>query len=125
MDVVGWLQSLGLERYAAAFRENEIDDIVLRTLTTEDLKELGFGPLGHRRKLLDAIATLRTDTSPKSAALDAVPIIDASRKDIAERRQVTVMLSRLIFSKGKTAIDGFSGTMRADRCQGRCRSPRP
>jgi|ERR1700730_15934257 SAM domain (Sterile alpha motif)/Memo-like protein len=59
MDLGGWLRSLGLERYEAAFRENEIDDTVLPNLTAEDLKDLGVGIVGHRRKLLDAIAVLR------------------------------------------------------------------
>ena len=43
MDIGDWLRSLGLERYEAAFRENEIDETVLRRLTAEDLKELGVG----------------------------------------------------------------------------------
>ena len=43
MDIEGWLRSLGLERYEAAFRENEIDDTILPRLTAEDLKELGVG----------------------------------------------------------------------------------
>jgi hypothetical protein len=59
MDIRDWLRSLGLERYEAAFRENEIDDAVLPKLTAEDLKDLGVGLVGHRRKLLDAIALLR------------------------------------------------------------------
>ena len=50
MDIGGWLRSLGLERYEAAFRENEIDDTVLPSLTAEDLKDLGVGIVGHRRK---------------------------------------------------------------------------
>ena len=58
MDIGGWLRSLGLERYEAAFRENEIDDTVLPSLTAEDLKDLGVGIVGHRRKMLDAIAVL-------------------------------------------------------------------
>ena len=61
MDVVVWLRSLGLGQYEAAFRENEIDETVLPSLTAEDLKELGVAVLGHRRKLLDAIAALRGD----------------------------------------------------------------
>jgi hypothetical protein len=61
MDLVGWLRSLGLEQYEAAFRENAIDDTVLPNLTAEDLKDLGVGLVGHRRKLLDAIAALRAD----------------------------------------------------------------
>jgi hypothetical protein len=56
MDVGSWLRGLGLERYEAAFRENEIDETVLPTLTAEDLKDLGIGIVGHRRKLLDTIA---------------------------------------------------------------------
>jgi SAM domain (Sterile alpha motif) len=42
MDIGGWLRSLGLERYEAAFRENEIDEAVLPNLTAEDLKDLGW-----------------------------------------------------------------------------------
>src|SRR6202046_5815973 len=60
MDIVGWLRSFGLGRYEAAFRENEIDETILPGLTAEDLKELGVAALGHRRKLLDAIAALGT-----------------------------------------------------------------
>jgi hypothetical protein len=46
MDLGGWLRSLGLERYEAAFRENEIDDTVLPSLTADDLKDLGVGIVG-------------------------------------------------------------------------------
>ena len=56
MDIVVWLRSLGLGRYEAAFRDNEIDETVLPSLTAEDLKDLGVSVVGHRRKLLDAIA---------------------------------------------------------------------
>jgi hypothetical protein len=48
MDLGEWLRSLGLERYEAAFRENEINERVLPSLTQEDLKEIGVGPVGHR-----------------------------------------------------------------------------
>jgi hypothetical protein len=61
MDIVVWLRSLGLGKYEAVFRENEIDETVLPNLTAEDLKDLGVGIVGHRRKLLDAIAALRGD----------------------------------------------------------------
>ena len=47
MDVVVWLRSLGLGKYEAAFRENDIDETVLPNLTAEDLKELGVGPVGQ------------------------------------------------------------------------------
>ena len=59
MDIVVWLRSLGLGKHEAAFRENEIDETVLPSLTHENLKELGVTALGHRLKLLDAIAALR------------------------------------------------------------------
>ena len=69
MDIASWLRSLGLERYEAAFRENEIDETVLRGLTSEDLKDLGVGAVGHRRKLLDAIAARATpECRSRSAA---------------------------------------------------------
>ena len=63
MDIVVWLRSLGLGKYEAAFRENEIDETVLPSLTHETLKELGVTAVGHRLKLLDAIAALRSDES--------------------------------------------------------------
>jgi hypothetical protein len=59
MDIVVWLRSLGLGKHEAAFRENEIDQTVLPSLTHENLKELGVTAVGHRLKLLDAIAALR------------------------------------------------------------------
>ena len=101
MDVVVWLRSLGLGKYEAAFRENEIDETVLPTLTVEDLKDLGIGILGHRRKILDAIASLRADTKATPAATPSPAAADASPWDTAERRQVTVMFSDLV---GSTAL---------------------
>ena len=56
MDIEAWLRGLGLEQYAPAFRANEIDERVLPSLTVEDLKDLGITLIGHRRRLLDAIA---------------------------------------------------------------------
>ena len=104
MDVVDWLRSLGLERYEAAFRDNEIDERVLPSLTQEDLKEIGVGPVGHRRMLLEAIAALRGDTG-SNAPSAVVPTISSvpsvAPEDRAERRQVTVMFSDLV---GSTAL---------------------
>ena len=101
MDVVVWLRSLGLGKYEAAFRENEIDETVLPGLTAEDLKELGVAALGHRRKLLDAIAALRGGAT-SAPSIDATPAaLSAAPEDRAERRQVTVMFSDLV---GSTAL---------------------
>src|SRR5215469_8222625 len=101
MDVRSWLRGLGLERYEASFRENEIDETVLPTLTADDLKELGVGFVGHRRKLLNAIAVLRADANAKVPFPDTLPTIDRSPKDAAERRHLTVMICDLV---GSTAI---------------------
>ena len=104
MDIVVWLRSLGLGKYEAIFRENDIDKTVLLTLTAEDLKELGVTSFGHRRKLLDAIAALRADTSAQGPSNDlktALAAPSVSPEDRAERRQVTVMFSDLV---GSTAL---------------------
>jgi SAM domain (Sterile alpha motif) len=58
MDIPAWLRGLGLEQYEAAFRENDIDAEILPDLTPEDLAALGVASVGHRRKLLAAIAAL-------------------------------------------------------------------
>src|SRR6266704_2513240 len=100
MDVGSWLRGLGLERYEAAFRENEIDETVLPSLTADDLKDLGVGLVGHRRKLLNAIAALCADANTKVLP-DTPPTIDRSPKDAAERRQLTVMICDLV---GSTAL---------------------
>jgi class 3 adenylate cyclase len=100
MDIGGWLRSLGLEQYEAAFRENEIDDTVLPTLTAEDLKDLGVDIVGHRRKLLNAIALLGAETTTKASPPE-IPTPSKSPQDTAERRQVTVMFSDLV---GSTAL---------------------
>ena len=73
MDVVVWLRSLGLGKYEAAFRENDIDETVLPGLTDETLKELGVASIGHRVKLLDAIAALRNEGSGKAPPLTQRP----------------------------------------------------
>ena len=101
MDLGSWLRSLGLERYEAAFRENEIDEAVLPNLTAEDLKDLGVGAVGHRRKLLDAIAALRAEASAKAPPPDALPVTDRTVKETAERRHLTVMICDLV---GSTAL---------------------
>jgi class 3 adenylate cyclase len=102
MDVGGWLRRLGLEQYEAAFRENEINDTVLPSLTAEDLKDLGVGFVGHRRKLLDAIAALRAEADAPTPLPDAAPARDKATKDTAERRQVTVMFSDLVGSTARS-----------------------
>ena len=95
MNVAAWLQSLGLERYEPLFRDNEIDWEVLPKLTSEDLKEIGVVAIGHRRKLLDAIAAFGAAV-PVAAVTAAAP--DAPAPADAERRQLTVMFCDLVGS---------------------------
>jgi class 3 adenylate cyclase/predicted ATPase len=101
MDVGGWLRSLGLDQYEATFRENAIEAAVLPSLTAADLKELGVGPLGHRRRLLNAIAALHAEASAKTPSADVNSGRSGPLLDTGERRQVTVMFSDLV---GSTAM---------------------
>ena len=104
MDIVVWLRSLGLGKYEEVFRENEIDETVLPSLTEEHLKQLGVTALGHRVKLLDAITALRNEVSgrePPVGATTTSSTPSARPEDRAERRQVTVMFSDLV---GSTAL---------------------
>jgi class 3 adenylate cyclase len=104
MDIVVWLRSLGLGKYEAAFRENDIDETVLPSLTHETLKDLGVTSVGHRLKLLEAIGALRSETSGKTPSVDTATTSSAPSphpEDRAERRQVTVMFSDLV---GSTAL---------------------
>ena len=72
-DVADWLRGLGLGRYVAAFRDNEIDWEALPRLTAEDLSDLGVVLGGHRRRLLDAIAALGDRERPIEATRDPMP----------------------------------------------------
>jgi hypothetical protein len=86
IEITDWLRGLGLEQYAATFRDNDIDDAVLRRLTAEDLRELGVACVGHRRRLLDAIA-----------ALVATPAADTSR---LPAETTTTLLSKVMPNAG-------------------------
>src|SRR5262245_3189966 len=90
MDIAAWLRGLGLEQYEAAFRDNDIDAQVLPRLTAEDLISIGVTSVGHRRRLLDAIAALGTEAPPVAP--------DTPVQADAERRQLTVMFCDLVGS---------------------------
>jgi len=68
VDVGAWLRGLGLSQYEPAFRDNDVDAEVLSELTADDLLSLGIASVGHRRKLLAAIAALRAGPAPSAAA---------------------------------------------------------
>ena len=94
MDVSSWLRSLGLGGYAEAFRANDVDAEALLRLTAEDLIALGVISVGHRRKLLAAIAMLKDGTTPAAAE----SIARAMRPVEPERRQLTVLFCDLFGS---------------------------
>lgn len=104
LDIQAWLMELGLTRYAQAFLENEIDADVLLKLTAEDLNEIGVTAVGHRRKLLAAIAILK-EANPASQILPETAAKGVPRQSVAsaERRQLTVLFCDMV---GSTALSG-------------------
>jgi class 3 adenylate cyclase/tetratricopeptide (TPR) repeat protein len=96
INVADWLCRLGLEQYAPAFAANHIDAEVLPELTADDLLGLGVTSIGHRRKLLAALAALRSEASQVATASTSAAISGE-----AERRQLTVMFCDLV---GSTAL---------------------
>src|SRR5215831_9460877 len=103
MDIAAWLRGLGLEQYTAAFRDNDVDGEVLPELTADDLISIGVTSVGHRRKLLAAIAALGAepghDLAQPAASATSAPVSPPTSD--AERRQLTVMFCDLI---GSTAL---------------------
>jgi hypothetical protein len=97
VDIAAWLHGLELQQYEQAFRDNAIDAAVLHELTADDLKDLGVNLVGHRRRLLAAIAALRGDDGPAPPP----PTGQAAPASAAERRQLTVMFCDLV---GSTAL---------------------
>src|SRR5215469_9696113 len=121
-QIAKWLAKIGLERYTPAFIDNDIDVEVLRYLTDADLERIGVS-LGHRRKLLAAIAELgggaatraqppselnkqepaeRREPTPTPAAMASAPPF-TSAEVVGERRYLTVMFCDLVDSTGISA----------------------
>ncbi len=92
-----WLAEVGLPEYAPRFSDNKIDTTVLHDLTDQDLKDLGV-PLGHRRKILRAIADLRSASS-EAPSTETEP----ARGDSVEKRQLTIMFCDLVDSTALSA----------------------
>ncbi|MGA9320676.1 MAG: AAA family ATPase, partial [Xanthobacteraceae bacterium] len=111
-QIVDWLEKLGMSEYAERFAESDIDTSVLRDLTDQDLKELGVS-LGHRRKMLRAIAELGSALVAPSATphVRPAPILTGAKappipvavESTGERRYLTVMFCDLVGSTGISA----------------------
>ena len=69
MDVVAWLRGLGLEQYAPAFGDNDVDGEVLPALTSDDLISIGVTSVGHRDRKSTRLNSSHEDLSrmPSSA----------------------------------------------------------
>ena len=93
-QIANWLQKLGLGQYAQRFAENDITFDILPDLSDQDFEKIGVASLGHRRQLLRAIVELK-------GAPQLSPVAPVPPRDVAERRQVTVMFSDLV---GSTAL---------------------
>ncbi|MFI5010916.1 MAG: adenylate/guanylate cyclase domain-containing protein [Hyphomicrobiales bacterium] len=108
MDIADWLEAMGLRQYSERFSENDVDLDALCFLTDADLKELGVS-LGHRRKMLAAIAALgNAATAPQSTPAKKTPSPGSGGAAMpehgpAERRQVTVMFCDLVGSTAMSA----------------------
>jgi hypothetical protein len=99
MDIGGWLRGLGLAQYEANFRDNGIDADLLPRLTGDDLKDIGVSALGHRLRLLDAIATLSgAKASTEVPPYQSNPAPPKGPEVSAERRPITVMFCDLVGS---------------------------
>src|SRR5215470_3731067 len=97
-QIADWLEKLGMSEYTQRFADNRIDDVsILRDLTDQDLKDIGV-PLGHRRKMLRAIAEM---VGTASTQIKSAPASEPKPRDDAERRQLTVMFCDLV---GSTAL---------------------
>ena len=100
--IVDWLKQLGMHEYIQHFVENDIDFAILDNLTDQDLEKIGVRSLGHRRKLLHAIADLQgVEKNSPTVAIVAAPTPAPRVADTAERRQVTVVFSDMV---GSTAL---------------------
>src|ERR1700722_9389783 len=105
VDVASWLRELGLERYEATFRQNDVGAELVPNLTADDLRDLGITSVGHRRQLLAAIAALRPEGTLASDPVKFQPRqlgspatnLDSS-ETTAERRPLSVMFCDLIGS---------------------------
>ena len=96
-QIADWLKRLGVEQYVHCFDENDIDFSVLCDLNDQDLEKIGVVSLGHRRKLLRAIANLKnTEKNAPPATSQPVAAPAVQRPDFGERRQVTVIAFAII-----------------------------
>jgi class 3 adenylate cyclase/tetratricopeptide (TPR) repeat protein len=101
VNVAAWLRQLGLEQYEQAFCDNAVDAEVLPKLTADDLKELGVMAVGHRRKLLDAIAGLSSESAEELAS----PPVSSATTDPGHRQAAVLFADLVGYTALSKAID--------------------
>jgi hypothetical protein len=98
-QIADWLKKLGMSEYADRFVENRVDLSVLADLTDQNLEKLGV-LLGDRRKMQRAIRDLSNASIAVTAS--STPVApEPTRRDDAERRQLTVVFTDFV---GSTAL---------------------
>jgi class 3 adenylate cyclase len=101
MDLSHWLREIDMGQYEDAFRKNDIDVAILPSLTASDLRELGVASVGHRRRILDAIAAFEGEAVADDGA--AVAVTDQFSDHGPERRPLTVLFADLTGSTSLSA----------------------
>ena len=112
-DVRPWLEHLGLAQYTEAFEDNDLDLDLASELSDADLRDLGVSSMGHRKKLLRAIAALASaadggyreseSASGSGSGIQSMPAETDALDSRAERRQLSVLFCDLV---GSTALSG-------------------
>jgi class 3 adenylate cyclase len=109
MDLKAWLRRLDLGQYEAVFQQNSVTVDLLPSLTSEDLKDLGITAVGHRRRLLDAIAALRADAAlapTNESGVQTEQTYHQQASAAAERRHISVMFCDMVdFTKLSSRLD--------------------
>lgn len=99
MNIESWLRSIGMERYASAFQDHEIEADLLSSITSADLREIGVSSVGHRRRLLNAIAELdNPEPVATQTTSDARPPHTQPTAAPRQRRQLTILFADLVGS---------------------------
>ena len=102
-EIGAWLEALHLGQYAQAFAEHDIDGTVLAQLSTDDLREIGIASLGHRKRILAAIAAARDGKPPRPSDPLDNPVTSPAD---GERREVTILFADLCgFTALSRALD--------------------
>jgi class 3 adenylate cyclase len=101
--VTQWLEQAGFPEYAELFERNAIDLDLLSEITDADLEKIGVHSLGHRKRLLKAVATLNETkaATPKVEGVQGQLATGDAPGSEAERRQLTVLFCDLV---GSTAL---------------------